>query len=218
MSRENPVIKLLAIGLFLSCLVASTFATAASKSVHIVFLGDSLTAGYGLDAGQSYVDIISKKLSAAGYQFTFENAGVSGDTSAGGLARLDWSVPEGTNGVILELGANDALRGLPAAETEKNLDEIITRLKQKGTDVLLAGMMAPPNMGTDYEAAFNPIYKRLAEKHDIPLYDFILDGVAGDPGLNQADAIHPNIEGSKIIAERFFASVEAFLTKLQNAS
>jgi acyl-CoA thioesterase-1 len=143
------------------------------------------------------------------------NAGVSGDTTAAGLARLDWSVPEGTDAVILELGANDALRGIAPERTEANLDEMITRLKDRGIEVLLAGMIAPPNMGGDYAERFNPIFDRLADKHDLILYPFFLDGVAADEALNLDDGMHPNAEGVAVMVERFLPAAEELLERVK---
>jgi acyl-CoA thioesterase-1 len=181
--------------------------TAVAQPVKIVALGDSLTAGYGLGAGDGFTDRLQARLKADGLEATVVNAGVSGDTSKGGLARLDWSVPDDTTLVILELGANDALRGIEPAQTRANLDAMLTRLKARNIPVLLAGMIAPPNMGEDYGKAFNPIYGELASKHDVALYPFFLDGVAGEAALNQADGMHPNAKGTDIIVERIAPAV-----------
>ncbi len=183
----------------------------AAGPATIVALGDSLTAGYGLGAGDGFTDRLEARLKADGHDVSVVNAGVSGDTSKGGLARLDWSVPDGTSLVIVELGANDALRGIAPAETRANLDAILTRLKERNIPVLLAGMIAPPNMGEDYGREFNPIYAELAAKHDVTLYPFFLDGVAGDPALNQADGMHPNAKGVEIIIDRMTPQVGQLL-------
>lgn len=180
----------------------------AGQTFSIVALGDSLTAGYGLPPEEAFTTRLEQRLKANGLNVEIVNAGVSGDTSKGGLARIDWSVPDGTGLVIVELGANDALRGISPAETAKNLDAIIARLSQRGIAVLLTGMLAPPNMGQDYEAAFNAIYPELEKKHNVPLYPFFLDGVAADPKLNQADGIHPNAAGIAVIVERLSPLVE----------
>ena len=198
--------------ILLAMLVMPAF---ASGPATIVALGDSLTAGYGLGAGDGFTDRLEVRLKADGHDVTVINAGVSGDTSKGGLARLDWSVPDGTSLVIVELGANDALRGIAPAETRANLDAILTRLKQRNIPVLLAGMIAPPNMGEDYGREFNPIYAELAGKHDVKLYPFFLDGVAGDPALNQADGMHPNPEGIGIIVDRIAPQVGQLLSAMK---
>jgi acyl-CoA thioesterase-1 len=189
---------------------------AAAQPVKIVALGDSLTAGYGLGAGDGFTDRLQARLKADGLEATVVNAGVSGDTSKGGLARLDWSVPDDTTLVILELGANDALRGIEPAQTRANLDAMLTRLKARKIPVLLAGMIAPPNMGEDYGKAFNPIYGELALKHDVALYPFFLDGVAGEASLNQADGMHPNAEGIGVIVERIAPAVLEVLGRNQS--
>jgi acyl-CoA thioesterase-1 len=189
---------------------------AAAQPVKIVALGDSLTAGYGLGAGDGFTDRLQARLKADGLEATVVNAGVSGDTSKGGLARLDWSVPDDTTLVILELGANDALRGIEPAQTRANLDAMLTRLKARKIPVLLAGMIAPPNMGEDYGKAFNPIYAELALKHDVALYPFFLDGVAGEASLNQADGMHPNAEGIGVIVERIAPAVLEVLGRNQS--
>lgn len=165
-------------------------------------LGDSLTAGYGLGPGEGFTDRLQAHLRASGHDIAVHNAGVSGDTSAGGLARLDWALAGPVDLVIVELGANDGLRGIDPAETERNLDAIVTKLKTKGIPVLLAGMRAPPNMGDAYAEDFDGLYGRLAAKHDVPLYPFFLDGVAAQPELNQGDGIHPNAEGVGVIVSR----------------
>lgn len=203
LSRRQAVKALAAIGLLLPILPAE-----AGQMFSIVALGDSLTAGYGLPPEEAFTTRLEQRLKANGLNVEVVNAGVSGDTSKGGLARIDWSVPDGTGLVIIELGANDALRGISPAETAKNLDAIITRLRQRGIAVLLTGMLAPPNMGQDYEAAFNAIYPGLEKKHNVPLYPFFLDGVVADPKLNQADGIHPNAAGTAVIIERLTPVVE----------
>ena len=196
----------------LICLAAAMPALAAGPH-KIVAFGDSLTAGYGLSAGDGFTDRLQQRLTADGLDVEVINAGVSGDTSKGGLARLDWSVPDGTSLVILELGANDALRGVAPEQTKANLDAMLERLKARNIPVLLAGMIAPPNMGEDYGNAFNPIYADLAALHDVPLYPFFLDGVAGDARLNQADGMHPNAEGIGIIVDRIAPKVAELLAR-----
>ncbi len=188
-------------------------ASAASEPA-IVALGDSLFAGYGLPEGQSFPARLQAELAAKGIDVAIANAGVSGDTTAGGLARLDWSVPEGTDAVLVELGANDALRGLPPEQTEANLDAIVSRLKERGIAVLIAGMRAPPNMGQAYADAFDPIFARIARRHGAALYPFYLDGVAADPALNQPDGMHPNARGVDVIVARFLPAMQEFLASL----
>lgn len=180
----------------------------------LVVFGDSLVAGYGLEPGAAYPEQLQKKLDEKGFQIEVINAGVSGDTTSSGLARLDWSVGENADAVILELGANDALRGISSEVTEKNLDAMISNLKAKDIEVLLAGMMAPPNMGPSYGEAFNSIYGRLAEKHEIALYPFFLDGVVADAKLNQPDGIHPTGEGITVIVEKSMPAVMKLLEKI----
>ena len=176
-------------------------AAAAERPVRIVMLGDSIAAGFGLPAGEALPAKLEKALKAKGLNVTIENAGVSGDTPAGGLARLDWSVAEGTDAVIVELGANDALRGADPKQTRAALDAIIRKLKERKIAVLLTGMLAPRNYGPDYVAAFDSIYPELAAAHGVLLYPFILDGVAGEAALNQADGIHPNAAGVDAIVK-----------------
>ncbi|WP_378946796.1 arylesterase [Mesorhizobium sp. ANAO-SY3R2] len=183
-------------------------ALATAEPVRIVGFGDSLMAGYGLGPGEGFPEKLEAALRARGHDVVITNAGVSGDTTSGGLSRLDWSVPEGTQLVILELGANDMLRGLSPDITEKNLDAMIARLKLRGIGVLLAGMRAAPNLGADYQAAFDGIYPRLAEKYGIPLYPFFLDGVAADPQLLLEDGMHPSAAGVERMVERALPTVE----------
>lgn len=177
----------------------------------LVAFGDSLTAGFGLAPGEGFPEQLNKVLSEKGNAIKVVNAGVSGDTTSGGLARLDWSLGENADAVILELGANDALRGIPPEVSRVNLEKMIVRLKEKNIKVLLAGMLAPPNMGQAYADGFNPIYADLAKKHGIALYPFFLDGVAAEPSLNLEDGIHPTAEGIGIIVQKIMPSVEALL-------
>ncbi|WP_354049762.1 arylesterase [Bradyrhizobium sp. LB12.1] len=183
----------------------------ATKSVKLVVLGDSLSAGLGLPAQEAFPIKLKKALQDKGIEADMTNAGVSGDTSSGGRDRLDWSVPDGTDGVIIELGANDALRGIDPDLTRTALAEIVQRLKVRKIPVMLCGMLAPPNYGPDYAARFNSIYPDLARKFDVPLYPFFLDGVAADAKLNQADGIHPTAAGVDIIVKNILPTVEAFL-------
>jgi len=188
---------------------------AGARDLRIVGLGDSLMAGYMLSQEDAFPARLEKALRGDGLDVSVANAGVSGDTTAGGLERLDWSVPDGTDLVIVELGANDALRGIPPEITERNLSEIITRLKKRGIAVLLAGMLAPPNMGSAYATAFDAIYPRLAKEHDVPLYPFFLDGVATHRALLRDDGMHPNPQGVAQIVERIAPLVEKTIKQLQ---
>lgn len=190
----------------LMAVTASQTGAAAEAPVRIVMLGDSISAGLGLSAKDALPAKLEKALNATGVAATIENAGVSGDTSAGGLARLDWSVGEGTEAVILELGANDALRAVDPKQTQKALDAILTRLGERKIAVLLTGMLAPRNLGAEYAKAFDPIYPALAATHGAVFYPFILDGVAADPTLNQGDGIHPNPEGHRLLFEQVRAA------------
>jgi len=186
-------------------------AIAATSTVLV--LGDSLAAGYGLLPSEAFTVKLEIALRARGHDVEIINAGVSGDTAAAGLSRLDWSLDESIDAVIVELGANDVLRGLPAPQAEQALDQILVRLGERKLPVLLAGMQAPRNMGAAYAAAFDPIYARLAEKHGTLLYPFFLDGVAVEPTLNQADGLHPNGKGVETIVARILPHVEKLLGK-----
>jgi len=184
------------------------------REIRLVALGDSLSAGYNLPASAAFPAVLQQALRQKGLSVAVANAGVSGDTAQGGLDRLDWSVPDGTDGVLLELGANDALRGFDPATTEKALDAIIARLKARGIAVLLAGMYAPRNLGPDYAARFDGLFPKLAEKHGVMLYPFFLEGIAGDRALNQPDLLHPTAEGVRVIVSRILPSVERFVAGL----
>jgi acyl-CoA thioesterase-1 len=191
------------------CLYAVTHAAAAP--VTIVALGDSLTAGLGLGPGESFPEQLEAALKSQGHDVTITNAGVSGDTSTDGLARLDWSVPAAADIVIVELGANDALRGIDPAVTRKALSDILAKLTGRGQAVLLAGMLAPPNLGPGYARQFNPIYPDLAAEYRVPLYPFFLAGVAANAALNQPDGMHPTKEGVAMIVEQILPDVEALV-------
>jgi acyl-CoA thioesterase-1 len=186
----------------------------ATKPLKLVVLGDSLSAGLGLPAQQAFPTKLQKALQAKGIEVDMTNAGVSGDTSSGGRDRLDWSVPDGTEGVIVELGANDALRGIDPDLTRAALTDIVQRLKARKIPVMLCGMLAPPNYGAEYAARFNSIYPDLSKKFDVSLYPFFLDGVAADAKLNQADGIHPTAAGVDIIVGNMMPTVEAFLRNI----
>jgi acyl-CoA thioesterase-1 len=180
----------------------SATVNAETKPLRILAFGASIVAGYGLDGQDALPAQLEKALRARGIDATVVNSGVSGETSAGGLARLDWALADDPDLVIVDLGGNDALRGLDPKTTEANLDAIVTRLQQDKRGVLIAGMLAPPNLGADYAAAFNAVFRDVAERHGVVLYPFILDGVVMDPKLNQEDGIHPNAAGVKVIVER----------------
>jgi acyl-CoA thioesterase-1 len=196
-------------------LAGADVARAAERPVKIVALGDSLTAGYGLPANETFPVKLAAALKAKGLAVDLADAGVSGDTASGGLARLDWSVPEGTDAVILELGANDALRGIDPAVTLKALEAIVMRLKARGIAVLLTGMKAPRNLGPDYARAFDAIYPELAGKYDLVFDPFYLDGVAADSKLNQADGMHPTAAGVDVIVARMVPKVEQLIKRLR---
>jgi acyl-CoA thioesterase-1 len=183
---------------------------APAKPLKMVVLGDSLSAGLGLSASAAFPARLQKALGDRGIQVDMTNAGVSGDTSSGGRDRLDWSIPEGTEAVILELGANDALRGIDPAVTRAALTDILTRLKARKIAVLLCGMLAPPNYGSEYAARFNAIYPELSKSFGVPLYPFFLEGVAADAKLNQPDGLHPTAEGIDVIVKNILPIVEAF--------
>lgn len=187
---------------------ASATPSSASETGHpkIVVLGDSLSAGYGLLESQSLPAHLQRKLDAEGYKWEVVNAGISGDTTAAGLQRLDWALNQGDVRIlVLELGANDGLRGLPVSEMKKNLAAIIERSREKGITVLLAGMEAPPNFGPEYVVSFRQVYRDLAKEHKVTFLPFLLDKVAGVPALNQGDGIHPNIEGTAIVADNVWS-------------
>ena len=185
----------------------------AAKRPRIVFLGDSLTAGYGLARPQSVPSLIQARLDSGGYRYEVVNAGVSGDTSAGGLSRLDWSLSGDVQILVVELGANDGLRGLPVAAMKSNLDQIIRRARQRGITVLLTGMEAPPNYGAVYTREFRQVFHDLAQAHKIAFIPFFLDGVAGIPSLNIADGIHPNPAGARIVEATVWRALQPLLAK-----
>jgi acyl-CoA thioesterase I len=198
----------IAAGLMVFFAICGAMSSARAEPFTIVGFGDSLMAGFGLGPDQGFTDRLQAALDAKGHDVTVANAGVSGDTTSGGLARLDWSVPDGTQLVILELGANDMLRGVSPDITKKNLDEMLGRLKGRKIAVLLAGMRAAPNLGPDYQNAFDAIFPDLAKKYDVALYPFFLDGVAGQPGMQLEDGLHPNAQGVDQMVERILPTVE----------
>ena len=193
--------------LLLALLIGAGPVNAQSAPVKLTVLGDSLAAGYGVSPEQAFPIRLQANLKAQGRDVTVLNQGVSGDTSAGGLDRLDWMLADKPDIVLVELGGNDALRGIDPAVTEKNLAAIVEKLQAAHVTVWLAGMMAPRNLGSDYVTAFDGLYKRIADKYKVPLYPFILDGVAQDAALNQPDGIHPNPKGVDIIVERLLPFV-----------
>ncbi len=207
-------VHMLVLGMVLMAIGAAFAQTSGAREtrpIKVVVLGDSLSAGLGLSASSAFPARLQKSLEAKGIAVDMINAGVSGDTTSGGRDRLDWSVPEGTEAVILELGANDALRGIDPRVTRAALTEILRQLKARSIAVLLCGMLAPPNYGSDYSARFNAIYPELAKSFGVPLYPFFLEGVATDARLNQADGLHPTAEGVDVIVKNILPTVEAFL-------
>jgi acyl-CoA thioesterase I len=194
--------------------LAQTPAASPAKPIKMVVLGDSLSAGLGLSASSAFPARLQKSLEAKGIKVDMVNAGVSGDTASGGRDRLDWSVPNGTDAVILELGANDALRGTNPDVTRAALTDILTRLKARKIAVLLCGMLAPPNYGSEYAARFNAIYPELSKSFGVPLYPFFLEGVAAEAKLNQPDGLQPTADGVDVIVKNILPSVEAFLGAL----
>lgn len=193
--------------------VPSPAATPAPGRPRIVFLGDSLSAGYGLAKELSVPALVQKRLDAEGYNYEVVNQGVSGDTSAGGVSRLDWSLNGDVRVLVVELGGNDGLRGLPVEATKKNIAQIITTAKQRGVQVLLTGMEAPPSYGPLYTAQFRQLFRDLAREHDVPFMPFFLEGVAGNPALNQSDGIHPNPEGAAIVEQAVWRSLKPMLKR-----
>jgi acyl-CoA thioesterase I len=184
----------------------------------IVVLGDSLTAGLGLQQSQAFPALLQKKLDDGHYEWEVVNAGISGDTTAAGLQRLDWALDQqNVRILVLELGANDGLRGLPVSEMKKNLASIIERAQQKRIAVLLAGMEAPPNFGPEYVVSFRQAYRDLARRYNVTLLPFLLDRVAGMPGLNQGDGIHPNIEGAALVADNVWTVLKPMVDKVPAA-
>jgi acyl-CoA thioesterase I len=183
-------------------------APSAPSAPRIVILGDSLTAGLGVDPSQSFPSLLQKRLEAGGYRYEVVNAGVSGDTTAGGLRRLEWSLEGDTRILVVALGGNDGLRGLPVSDTRRNLSGIITAAKKRGITVVLAGMEAPPNYGAAYTAEFRQVFRDLANEHHVVFIPFLLEGVAGMPAMNQADGIHPNPEGARVVERLVWTAIE----------
>lgn len=203
--------------LMLLCLLAPSAAVAQVTPVpiKIIVLGDSLSAGYRLAREGAFTSQLEAALKAKGYDVSVPNTGVSGETTSGGLSRLDWILADKPGLMIVELGANDGLRGIDPARTRENLDTILTRLKEKNIPVVLAGMLAPRNLGSEYGKVFDAIYPELAKKHGVPLYPFFLDGVAMDPKLNLEDGMHPTAEGVAVIVTRILPTVTAALDTIK---
>ncbi|WP_421900630.1 arylesterase [Niveispirillum sp.] len=203
--------------LLLLCLLAPSAAMAqvTPGPLKIVVLGDSLSAGYKLPRDAAFTSQLEKALRDKGYDVTVPNTAVSGETTSGGLSRLDWILADKPGLMIVELGANDGLRGIDPARTRENLDKILTKLKDRNVPVLLAGMMAPRNLGSDYGRVFDAIYPELAKKHGVPLYPFFLEGVAMDPRLNQEDGMHPTTEGVAVIVKNILPTVMAVVDKIK---
>lgn len=193
---------------------ANSLSAQEGEPLNLVGLGDSLMAGYQLQEHESYTAQLQAALEKKGVAVRITNAAVSGDTSSGGRERADWSVPDGADGVILELGANDALRGISPEETRKNLAAIIEGFKARNIPVMLIGILAPPNMGGDYEAKFNPIYQDLASEYQLSLYPFFLDGVILDDALKLEDGMHPNAKGVAVMVDRSLPTVLSFTQQI----
>ena len=221
--RGGWVQALIAAAALLAVSTASFFTTAVAaqaqdRPVKLVVFGDSLSAGLGLPANETFPAKLASALKAKGLVVDIADAGVSGDTTSGGLGRLEWSVPDGTDGVIVELGANDALRGVDPKITRAALDQILRRLRDRGMEVLLAGMKAPRNLGEGYARGFDAIYPELARAHGVLLYPFFLDGVVTDAKLNQRDGLHPNAQGVDVIVGRILPKVEELVTRVRAKS
>jgi acyl-CoA thioesterase-1 len=210
-------LRLLKVALALAITQGASVAT-ANDVCRIAVLGDSLTTAYGIAVDEGFPAHLERRLNEEGHDCAVLDAGVSGDTTAGGLARLDWALADRPSHVIVELGANDGLRALPPEQMEQNLDAIVGRLRADGVAVLLAGMRAPPNLGRSYGEAFERVFSRVAERHEVPLYPFFLDGVAGDPTLNQGDGIHPTAAGIEVIVERILPTVTGWLDQADAAA
>jgi acyl-CoA thioesterase I len=192
------------------------FAQAAAKPIKILAIGTSLTQGYNLPPGTDFTAVLQAQLKAKGHDVVVVNAGVSGDTSAGGLARLDWALTDDTVGAIVELGSNDALRGLDVGQTRKNLDQLLTKLKARKIAVLFTGMKSPRNLGPEYVSAFDALYPELAKQHGVLFYPFFLEGVAANLKLNQKDGIHPNEAGTKVIVKEILPYAEKLLAQIKS--
>ena len=214
-ARHNHMIRKLAS--ILTLLAVMWIAPARAESLRLVAFGDSLTAGLGLDQSDAYPAQLEKTLKAKGYDVAIANAGVSGDTASAAAQRIDWSVPDGTDGVIIALGGNDILRGIDPAITRKAMADIIMRLEKRGIPVLLAGMQASANLGADFAKSFDAIFPELARQHGLVFMPFFLEGVATDPALNQPDGIHPNREGVAVIVDNIFPYAVELIERSENS-
>ena len=210
---EVMLFKAMIRGLFAIGWMFAAIGASNAEPMRIVAFGDSLSAGYELPEADGFPKQLEAALKTKGYDVIVENSAVSGDTSTGGLDRLDWSIADGTNLVILELGANDALRGIDPALTRSNVDEMLKRLKARNIPVVLAGMLAPPNMGDNYAKPFNAIYPELAAQYDVPLYPFFMEGVITEASLKLSDGLHPNAKGVAVIVSGILPFIEAELKK-----
>lgn len=195
--------------------VSSVLAQTCSKALRIVALGDSLTAGLGLAANEAYPELLQQSLRAKGWSLVIENAGVSGDTMAGGAQRVGWAVGEGADGVLVALGANDMLRGLPLDATRDALRSLLEELRSRKISVFLVGMKASTNLGEVYQRGFDAMYEEAAQRYASAYYPFLLDGVALNPALNQRDGLHPNAAGARVLAERLMPSFEAWIKTMR---
>ena len=213
--RLRPQRQRIAAAVAVAICLMTGFAPAAARPLKLIAFGDSLSAGYMLPDDAAFPNVLERALRADGFDVRVVNAGVSGDTATGGAARLAWTLGDGADGVILELGANDMLRGTDPAVTEAALDGMLAELKARRIKVLLAGMRAAPSLGRDYVQKFEAIYPHLAQKYDVPLYPFFLDGMATDASLKLADGMHPNAAGIEVVVQRILPSVESFLRGLQ---
>lgn len=212
MCRRVTFTMLAAVGLFALSISATR---ADAPSITLVIIGDSLSAGYGLPKADAFPTQLERRLRDKGYNIRIINSGVSGDTTSGGRARLGWALGDNPDAVLLELGANDALRGLEPEQAFENLSAMLTTLKEKKIPVLLAGMRAPPNMGEDYAKAFDDVYARLDQAFDVVFYPFFLEGVVADPSLNQDDGIHPNAAGVAVVIDNILPAVEQLLARVK---
>lgn len=197
-------------------LLLSGAGASGADSIRLVAIGDSLVAGYGLPVEDGFVAQLESALTQKSYDVSVFNAGVSGDTTSGGLSRIDWVLSENYSAVILNLGFNDAFRGIPVQNVQLNLDELILKIRQRNLPTLLAGALAPRNLGPDYSRAFDAIYPNLADKHELIFYPFFLEGVASVPDLNQEDGIHPNKDGVAVIVRQLLPYVEQLIARIPN--